>query len=292
MRALPVDDDLKLLQRVFAESIFFDDAAIPATVRDGSGRAYASRFSVYRNNVFASLIGAIAARYPVVRKLLWEETFDQIARCYVTAEPPRSPVLHQYGDSFPQFLRSIGQSASANCVADVAELEAARIRAYHSADAATISREVFRALLPDRILDLRLALHPSVQLRKSCFPIVSIWEANQQANDNPLTFWKAECALIARPRSQVEVWHLPLGVHEFLSALMDRCTIGEAVSRAMSNTPSFDLTECFGVLLSADVVVALQPAPCGHSCSAIDDTGTESLLGSLGVIQTSDGAAG
>src|SRR5262245_43932545 len=260
MLALPVDDGLTLLQRAFAESIFSDTAPIPATVRQGTGAAYASRFSVYRNNVIASLIGAIAARYPVVRKLLWEETFNQIAHLYVTAEPPHSPVLLHYGDTFPEFLRRLGQSASANYVADVAELEAARTRAYHAADMKTVSSSAFSSLRPDRIAYLRMALHPSVYLLKSEFPIVSVWEANQQANDNRPTLWEAECALVARPRSQVEIRRLPLGTYDFFSALMDRRTVGEAVSRAMSNTPNFDLTECFSALLAADVVVALQPA--------------------------------
>ena len=99
-----------------------------------------------------------------------------------------------------------------------------------------------------------------------------MWEANQQANDNPPRLWKAECALVARPRLQVEVRRLSLSVYEFFSALMDRCTIGEAVSRAMSNVPNFDLTECFSALLSADVVVALHPTTYGLSI-AIDDIG-------------------
>ena len=267
MLALPVDDELTLLQRGFAESIFSDTAPIPATVCQGTGEAYASRFSVYRNNVFASLIGAIAARYPVVRKLLWEETFNQVAHLYVTTEPPRSPVLLHYGDNFPEFLRRLGQSASASYVADVAELEAARTRAYHAADIKTVSSDTFRSLRPDRIPYLRIAMHPSVCLLKSEFPIVSVWEANRQANDNRPRLWEAECALVARPRSQVEMWRLPLGTYEFFSALMYRCTVGEAVSRAMSNTPNLDLTECFSALLSADVAVALQPATHGDSSS-------------------------
>ena len=151
MLTLHTDNSLALLERAFAELVFFDSAPIPATIRHGSGPAYASRFSVYRNNVFASLIGAVAARYPIVRKLLWEETFNQIAHLYVTTEPPRSPVLLRYGESFPKFLRNIGQGPAANYVADVAELEAARTRAYHAADAPTLARNAFSALTPEQI---------------------------------------------------------------------------------------------------------------------------------------------
>src|SRR5207248_3064950 len=121
-----------------------------------------SRFGVYRNNVIASLTRAVAARYPVVRRLLWDESFDAIARLYVTAEPPRSPVLLEYGDGFPRFIRGLGEGASLRYVADIAALESARRHAYHAADAAPMGREVFAGLAPEPFVRLRLALHPSV----------------------------------------------------------------------------------------------------------------------------------
>jgi len=258
MLALALDDGLTRLQAAFADAVFFDHAPIPATVRDASGEAHASRFSVYRNNVFAGLINALGARYPVVRNLLWEDGFKRIAQLYIAAQPPRSPVLLEYGESFPQFLRSIGRSISADYLADVAELESARTRAYHSADATPISRNAFSGLAPDEISDLRLVLHPSVQLLKSRFPVVSIWEANLHANDNTLNVWRPECALIARPRLDVEVRRLTSGAYEFLSALAEGCSVGEAVDRSIASVAEFDLTECFETLISADVTVGLK----------------------------------
>ncbi len=41
----------------------------------------------------SSLINALAARYPVSRKILWPDTFEGAARLFVTMQPPRSPVL-------------------------------------------------------------------------------------------------------------------------------------------------------------------------------------------------------
>lgn len=258
MIALAVENGLEQLQSAFADAIFFDHAPIPATIRTGSGRAHASRFCVYRNNVIAGLIKAVAARYPVVRKLLWDDSFNQIAHLYVTAEPPRSPVLLAYGDSFPQFLRSIGQSTSAEYLADVAQLEAARTHAYHSADATPISRDAFSAFAPEQVPDLRLTLHPSMQLLKSRFPVVSIWEANLNDNNNALRHWQPECALIARPHLQVEVKRVAPGVYEFLSALAEGCTVGEAIGRSTANASDFDLVECFSALVSAEIVVDLE----------------------------------
>jgi hypothetical protein len=248
------------LQRAFAKAIFFDDSPVPETVRRASGPAYASRFGVYRNNVVSGLINAMEARYPVVRRMFWDEAFDRVARLYVIAEPPRCPVLLEYGETFPRFLRSAGRGASADYLADVAELESARTQAYHAAEASPLSREAFVALAPDELPAMRVRLHPSAKLLKSRFPIVSAWEANQQANDNVITVWRPEDALIARPHDAVEIWRLPPGVYQFLGALAEGCSIGRAAGRAMASGQNFDLGECIKVLIAAQVTVALEPA--------------------------------
>jgi hypothetical protein len=256
MLALPADGGHALFQGDFADAVFFDDAAIPTTVRSASGAAAASRFGVYRNNVIAGLTKAIAARYPVVRKLLWDDAFNRIARLYVTADPPRSPVLLDYGAAFPQFLRRVGQGASADYLADVAELESARTCAYHAADATPVSRDVLSHIAADDLPHMRLTLHPSVSLLSSRFPIVTIWEANTHDNDNAVSRWNKESALIARPRLAVHVWRLSRGAFEFLDAIREGQTIGSAIAHASG--PDLDLAECFNTLIAAEIVIGIE----------------------------------
>jgi hypothetical protein len=271
MLALAAENGMAQLQHAFANAIFFDHAPIPATIRSATGPAHACRFGVYRNNVIASLINAVAARYPVVRKLLWDDAFDRIAHLYVTAEPPRSPMMFEYGEGFPQFLRTVGQCSSSDYLADVAELEAARTQAYHAADATPQPRDAFGARAPEDFSDMRLSLHPSVRLLRSRYPVVTIWEANLHANDNTLSLWKAECALIARPYEQVEVRRLTPAIYVFLAALADRHTVGVAIARAMAAEPNLDLAECFAILIGAEIVVGM--AHCaGVSDSARQDS--------------------
>jgi hypothetical protein len=252
------DNEVVQFQRAFADAIFSVDSPVRSTIRLGSGPAYASRFGIYRNNVVAGLINAVAARYPVVRRLLWDEAFNRVAHCYVMTEPPRSPVLLEYGETFPRFLRTAGRGASAGYLADIAELESARTRAYHAADAAPLSREVFAALAPDELPEIRINLHPSVTLLRSRFPVVTVWETNRQAGDNIITVWKPENALVARPDDAVEVWRLPPGAYEFLGALAEGCNLGQATGRGMASARNFALAECLGVLIAARIAVALE----------------------------------
>jgi hypothetical protein len=259
MIPLPFESGLEQLQRSFADAVFAADAPIPATIRAASGPAIASRFGVYRNNVICGLINAVRARYPVVRRLLWDDGFDRAAFQYVTAQPPRSPVLLEYGEGFPEFLRTIGQGAAVDYLADIAALEAARTRAYHAADAQPVGAAAFSALSPERLADMRVELHPSVVLLKSRFPVVSIWQANHYDNDDTITVWKPESALIARPNLQVEVRRLSPAGYEFIAALLEHQTVGQAVAHA-AGVPGFDLAACLTMLIAADIVVGFDPA--------------------------------
>jgi hypothetical protein len=261
MFAWPQECELTQLQRSFAEAILHDDAPIPSTIRAATGPASASRFGVYRNNVIAGLINALAARYPVVRKLLWEDSFNRVARLYVIAEPPRSPVLLEFGESFPRFLRRIGQGTAVDYLADIAELEAARTRAYHAADEKSLGKDAFARLPADQFAEMRVKLHPSIALLKSRYPIVSIWESNVYAHDNAVSEWKQESALVARPQQHVEVHRLSPGDYEFLSALLQGQTVGAAVAHAASKVGGFDLSDCFTTLITSAIVVGFQRPP-------------------------------
>ena len=253
------EDRNALLERSFADAILFDDAPIPATIQLASGPATTSRFGVYRNNVLFGLVNALAARYPVTRRLLWTDTFEGAARLFAIMHPPRSPLLMHYGNDFPQFLRRIGTEPSAECVADIAELESALVRAYHAADATPVAADAFACLSRDTLADKRLALHPSASLVRSRFPIVSLWEAARE--DRDADRWQPEAALIVRPHLDVQVWRLPNGGYEFFSAIEHERTIGKATAVAMANASSCDLGAVFQVMMSAGAVTECEPSP-------------------------------
>ena len=68
------------------------------------GAPDARRFAVYRNNVAVGLIGALEARYPVSRRIAGDDLFRAMARAFVRAHRPRSPVMIAYGGEFPEFV--------------------------------------------------------------------------------------------------------------------------------------------------------------------------------------------
>ena len=240
-------------QENLAAALFDPLARVPAAMPDVDLRA---RADFRHASIGAFLIRALAARYPVVRRLIGDDSFLDVARRFVAMQPPRLPIVQHFGETFPHYLRSLGDAASFEYIADIAELEAARARAYHSADATPLDVQAFSLLSAARSDAYGVILHPSVALVASRFPIVTIWRANQtDIAGGKLDRWRPEAALIARPFLDVDVLLLPAGGHAFISALSIGSTIAAAAAIATADDPGFDLDASLTMLAEANIVV-------------------------------------
>jgi hypothetical protein len=135
-------NSLATIQDNLAVALFDPLAGVPAAIANVDLRAGVD----FRHaGIGAFLVRALAARYPVVRRLIGDDSFLDVARRFVAKQPPRLPIVQHFGETFPHYLRSLGEAASFDYVADIAELEAARAHAYHSADAPSWTRGLFRS---------------------------------------------------------------------------------------------------------------------------------------------------
>ncbi len=217
----------------FARALVDPSRPAPAATRRPDGRLVERRFAVYRNNVAVALIGALEARYPVVRRLVGDDFFRGMAGAYVAAEKPRSPTLIHYGDGFPDFVAGFPPAASIPYLADVARLENAWIEAYHSAEASALGLEALATIAPDALETLRFRPHPAARLLSFAHPAASIWAASQgDGGPRAPEVWSAEEALIARPDADVVVRVLPSGGFAVAAALFSGASLGEAAALA------------------------------------------------------------
>ena len=251
-------DQLADTQNTFARALLDPARAVPAMIRGAARRKADRRFAVYRNNVITGLIDALAQRFPVVCRLVGEEFFRAMARIYVTAQPPSSPLMMLYGGTFPNFIDAFAPAASLPYLGDVARLELARGRAYHAADAAPATPQIFTGLPAEQLGHLRVRVHPSASIVASAHPIVSIWQVNADPDHAvPIAPWTAEAALVARPFTDVEVRRLPPGAAAFMSCLLGHGAMAEAVEAGASASTDFHLVESLAVLIAANVVIGI-----------------------------------
>lgn len=232
-------------QQEFARALLDPDRPLPAGLR---GPDVALRFAIHRNNVTVSLTDALAATFPVVLALVGEAFFRALARCYLRAGPPRSPVLAHYGGTFPAFIDAFAPARALPYLADVARLEWAQMEALHAADAAALPAPAWTALRQD-LPGLRLRPHPAARWLDSPHPVFSLWAAHQgqgALEDVPLD--RAEAVLVVRPALEVLTVACDRGTVRLLAGLAAGDVLADACAAA-AQAGAFDPVVSLALLL-------------------------------------------
>lgn len=227
-------------QDQFTAALIDPSRPVPPGLVSPRGLPDAKRFAVYRNNVHVSLVGALAARFPVTRQVVGEEFFSGMARLYVGEHKPKTPVLLHYGESFPDFIAGFPPAAGIPYLGDLARLEAAWTQSYNAAEATTLTPSALGRIAPERLGDLPLKVAPSTRLVSSPWPIGSIWSAHQHSPFVVPVQSGAEAVLLTRPDAEVRLTIVPPEAAAFLAGLAATSTLGAAVEAVLSSFPLFD----------------------------------------------------
>jgi hypothetical protein len=238
-----VKPTLRELQREFAAGVFEENTGV--LTRLGEGRFGAARhLQVYRNNTFANLTDALAAIYPVVRRLVGEGFFEFAADRYIRMHPPRAGNLHEFGESFAMFFGSFEPASSLAYLPDVARLEWAWHEVFHAADHGAPDLARLAAVSESRYGELRFRLHPAARLISSPYPILRIWNVNQDGYHGDEQVGLDEGGvrlLVIRPALTVEIEALTPGDNALLRAFAGGASLAVAGEAALAADGNFDL---------------------------------------------------
>lgn len=239
----------------FANALSLAAPAVPPSLR--ATRGVARRFDVYRNNTVAARVQALAASFPVAQALVGEAFFRAMAAARVRADPPRSPILVEYGEGFAEFVASFAPAAAVPYLADVVRLEQARVRAFHAADAVPVPQAALAALLaaPARLGATRATLHPACTWLRSRHAVHAIWLAHHTAAGDlrGLAVDVPQQVLVARPRLAVAVEPIDASVADALDALRAGATLLQATAGLAEAT----LVALFTLIVRHGVIVSL-----------------------------------
>ncbi len=243
----------------FSSALLDPERPVPAGLKGPSPFKLDKRFSVYRNNITLSLIGALEANFPAVRRLVGEEFFSAMAKVFVRAHPPGSRLLCEYSSDFPAFLAGFEPLARYPYMADVARIERLWLDAYHEADAEPLNGAVLGALDPETLFAARFIPHPATRLFRSSFAAVSIMSANRTGADTSVIDPSIpEFGMLTRPRLAVDIRHISSSTFDFLDALIGASPLGEAVERALAGDPDFDVSTNLRGVLAAGAFTAIK----------------------------------
>ncbi len=228
-------------QTEFSNAVRNPDIATPAGLVGPDGLPSDKRFAVYRNNVMASLIDALGANYPAIKRLVGDDFFAFLAREFIIANPPEQPILFMYGDRFPEFLEQFPPVENFPYLADVARVEFAWLQSYHAADIAVLDAAKLGRIPPEEVGQAKFKSHPAAWIFRSIWPAATLMDRNREGLDcSDIDLGIGEDVLITRPVLDVQTRILPNGGYEFLHALAEGETLEAAAGSAMESVDEFD----------------------------------------------------
>ncbi|NJN47973.1 MAG: DUF2063 domain-containing protein [Candidatus Competibacteraceae bacterium] len=217
-------------------------------VRHHDGLSAEHRLGVYRNNTVANFTDALQLTYPVVQRLVGDRFFRYAAAQYIGQTPSTSGDLQEYGDTFADFLRTFKPAAGLPYLPDVASLEWAYEQVFYAAEPDPLDTLALSRVPEERYGELRFTLNPASRLMASVYPVLRIWQVNQDhfEGDQSVNLDSGGVQLLViRRHLNVEIHPLTEGEYVLLQALADNLDFTTACEQALERQPDFNLPASF-----------------------------------------------
>lgn len=248
---------LRETQAAFAAALFASEEEQAMLLLRGGRLCPRERLAVYRNNVLSTLRGALRDSYPVVHRLLGNAFFDHLATAFVRACPSRSGDLHDFGGEFADFLAEFPPCADYPYLPDVARLEWTCDRVFHAADHPPLDITRLAGIPPEAYNDIRFRLHPASGLLASPYPVLRIWQVNQDEyrGDPEVDLGEGGVnMLVTRRDFALQIEGLPDGEFRFLSSLSQGAPLLKAADATRVDA-DFDLGAALARFVAEGVIV-------------------------------------
>jgi hypothetical protein len=256
--------ELASLQALFSAAMADrarDKYAVPLIA--GDAELARRRLAVYRANIAANAVAALAAIYPIVRKLVGDEFFAGLAHAYCAAHPSASGDLNELGGHLAAFLPAFAPARELPYLADVARLEWLVHQAHYAADHPPLALEALSRLAEADYPRLAVKLHPAVALAESAFPLFRIWEVHQEDFEGEVAVdldSGAGYVVVYRPQFRATVAGITPAEAQFLKAVQGGSLFGAALDLALGVDAGFNLALSLKEWGTSNIVVAIESA--------------------------------
>jgi len=215
-----------------------------------------ANLAVYRNNASHMFRKSLEITYPVVRRRVGEDYFQQLSAHYRKRFPSRSGDLHWFGRDFAVFLDEYLDTSEYRWLADLARLEWSVAECSVSSGQPAIGANALASYPAAQLEHLNFHLQPTLKLHSSRFPVFTVWLANQVENAPPVDqSIGQEQGMVLSRHDRPEVGTLAPGLFSFLSALAGGSCLGDAMGTADLDGRS--LTDALGFVFREGLVCSL-----------------------------------
>lgn len=200
--------------------------------------------AIHRKNFFTATRRVLAELYRTVEALVGPEFFAVMARDFILADPPASPVMMDYGAEFAGFIARYPAVRDLAYLPDMAAFEWEMHQIRHAAEAEALEPDELAALSPEALVRLELSLVPAARVFVSDYAVARLWHAHwiEPVNLSSLgPIDDATCVLMVRRDLEVSVISLTWGQAVLLESVQGGAGLGVATAMALEEDEAHDI---------------------------------------------------
>jgi hypothetical protein len=212
------------LQALFQAALLQDEAARTGLLKPEGE----PQFAVYRNAYRARLRGALRENFEVLPLVMGDEAFDDLANAYIDAHPSAHYSLRWFGHQLAAFMAEKDDLVAHPAMLDLARMEWALRNAFDAPSVDPLAPDALANVRAEEWPNLRLGLHPAVQLLHMQSAIGPVWHAlKSEQEDVPPPEALAHHLLVWRQGMHTQWKSLNHAETTFVQSLQAGHTFGE-----------------------------------------------------------------
>jgi hypothetical protein len=229
----------------------------------GRGTCDVSQWAIHRRNYQSTLIAVMMRRFAATAWLVGSELVHDMVLRYIVNCPPKSPCLNEYGESFPDALKTHVSQTGLSYVGEFARLDFSVGSVANEVDFPVVDLSSWAVADPERLADSSVHLQPGVRYLASSWPIDKLMSSYLSESTKAPHCLEPETVLlqVRGCRGAIVLSRLNPFDYWFRRVLAAGASISEAATRAFAEEPSGDLRQSILDLHSEALIIERNQAP-------------------------------
>jgi hypothetical protein len=225
------------------------------------------RLAIHQRHYRASLMRALADKFPATIWLIGSEFVNEAARLFVRQYPPAAPCIAEYGHDFPEFLAGCPGAERVPILQRLAALEWQVGHAAIAVELPPVAMEATHSIAPERWADCVLRVQPGTSYLAASWPVDDLLKlflsetAPQQYALDPQDVWLE----IRGTRGEFSIARLDASDFAFRRLIAAGTPIGSAAEEATEVDPTFNAGTALTAMLAAGLITAIDDQAQGEA---------------------------
>lgn len=221
-------------------------SVVPMGFSPGGSLSVEEAFDVYANGYKARLTEALGETYESIRKFAGDEIFFEVCADYILKNPSTTYNLSDYGQTFPEYLKTLPAQKDYPFLYDLAVLDRNRNYLFHQRQELGIDGVAVQSKLKE---DSAVSFVSSLLFSHSEFDVVRIWkelQAEEFRVENLNDYRRSFSVLTFKDEDKIKMQTLSSKTFEALHSLNQ----GHGIDKALLGLEPEQVTDLFKNLMN------------------------------------------